>query len=343
MLKNILKQWMKELPNSNQTEKLPKPKYISIEISEKCNLKCRICNQWKESNKLKKLGIKDIKKLIEELKEYYPKTVLEFSGPEPLMNEELLISSLEYAKSKKIHTAISTNGTLISEKNKEALLNLELNHISISLDSFKSKTNDYIRNSNGSFETITKNIKRLVDYKRKNRNINTKISITCVITDKNVTELVKIYYICKRLGVDNINYNAYVPDNSYFLNQKKEPFQDKFWIKKENIPILKEQIKKLLKLKKNNSKPIIATNTSVLQNIPAYFELKLTMQEPCLAGLNYFHITNFGEVTVCGKGPHLNIKNITIKQIWESKEFQNTRYEIKDCKKPCLNNCFRLD
>lgn len=334
----------KEIQNDRFIEKFPTPKYISIEISEKCNLKCKICNQWKESNKLKKLNFKNIKKLIDELKKYYPKAILEFSGPEPLMNKDLLLKSLRYAQSNCVRTALSTNGTLLSKKNVEDLLNLGLNHISVSLDGSNPKTNDYIRNFNGSFQTIIEGIKKLIKYKRKNGSINTKISVTCVITNKNVAELVNVYYLCKKLGVDSINYNAYVLDNSYFFDKEKNPSQDEFWVKKENIPLLKDQMKKLLKIKESKSRPIIATDMNILCNIQNYFELKLKIQEQaCLAGFNYFHITNFGEVTVCGKGPHLNIRKKNIKEIWNSKEFQETRFKVKNCKKLCLNNCFRLN
>lgn len=333
----------KEHSNEEQIKTFYNPKYISIEIQDKCNLRCRICNQWKEVNNLKKLDFDNIKRLIDELKKYYPDAILEFSGPEPLMNLSLLLKSLDYARSKNVRTALSTNGILLSKENVEALLNLGLNHISVSLDGSKPETNDYTRSLNGSFKTIIDGIKRLVEYKQKNKHIATKISITCVITDKNVAELVKVYYFCKELGVDSINYNTYVPDNSYSLNKEKGLPQDEFWVKKENIPILKARIKELLRLKKNSLQPVIATDTNVLKKIPKYFELKLSMQERCLAGLNYFHITNFGEVTVCGKGPHLNIKKKGIKEIWESKEFQKTRSEIENCKKPCLNNCFRLN
>lgn len=345
ILNKIAKQIIKKRFEKNINEKeLLNPKYISIEISEKCNLKCRICNQWKESNNLKKLDFKDIKKLIDELRKYYPNVILEFSGPEPLMNKELLLKSLNYACSKNVHTALSTNGTLFSKEGVEILLNLNLNHISVSLDSSDPKINDYIRNFNGSFQIITQGIKRLVDHKKANKSIKTKLSVTCVVTDKNVKELTKVYYLCRKLGIDNINYNTYVSDNSYFFDKEKNIAQDEFWVKKENICVLKNQIKKILRIKEINSAPIISTNKRILRSIPDYFELKLNRQnQSCLAGFNYFHITNFGEVTVCGKGPYLNIRKMTIKEIWESEEFKDTRLNVKNCNKPCLNNCFRLD
>ncbi len=341
-MKSIKKLIKKLKRDSISTSKLKDPKYISIEISEKCNLQCRICNQWKESNNLKKIEIKDIKKLIDEIKKYYPLAILEFSGPEPLTNKKLLLESLKYAKKQKVKTALSTNGTLLSRKNCQEILETEPHHISISLDGSKEKTNDYIRNLSGSFKKINQGIKNLVEIKKKIRDISTKISVTCVITNKNFKELIGIYKLCQKLKVDNINYNAYVPDNSYFLKKSKDISKDIFWVKEENIPLMQEQINRIIQLKEKKEEPFVATNKEVLKNIPNYFRLNLKTTQSCLAGYNYFHITNFGEVTVCGKGPYLNIRKNTIKNIWESKEFQKTRQKVKNCQKPCLNNCFRL-
>jgi len=36
-------------------ENLKNPKIISIDISDSCNLKCKICKQWKDKNRHKNL------------------------------------------------------------------------------------------------------------------------------------------------------------------------------------------------------------------------------------------------------------------------------------------------
>jgi MoaA/NifB/PqqE/SkfB family radical SAM enzyme len=319
------------------------PKSISIEVSDKCNLKCRICNQWKEKNNLKKIELKDFKRLVDEISEKFNDAVLEFSGPEPLTNQHLLFKILEYAKDKNVKTALSTNGSLINKEIAKKLIKCEPGHISTSLDSPEPDIQDYIRNCEGLFSQIIKSIKNLVEAKSIT-NSKTIISVTCTVTDYNAKDLTKVYDLCKSLSVDSVNYNAYAIDNSYFNKEKLSYENDAFWVKKVNIPHLKRGLKKIISIAKKGQNPIIATPEDVLKEMCNYFEKKeLFKIGVCKAGLNYFHITNFGEVTICGKGPHLNIKDYAIKDILRSEEFNKTLIETRKCKIPCLNNCFHLE
>jgi len=319
-----------------------KPKSVSIEVSDNCNLRCRICNQWKEQNNLKKLELKDFKKLIDEISGSFQDTTLEFSGPEPLTSQKLLFRALSYAQKKAVKTAISTNGALISRGIAEKLIAYNLNHISVSLDSPNPEVQDYLRNCKGLFGKNISSIKNLIKAKQKSGS-KTIISITCTITDYNTSDLMGLYGLCRSLNVDSVNYNAYVIDNSYFNKDMRAYEKDEFWVKSKNIPNLKKNIKSIILLANRHGKPTVATPLAVLEEVPAYFEKKeLFHKGTCKAGSNYFHITNFGEVTVCGKGPHLNIKDYPLRDILRSEDFFKTLDETKKCKTPCLNNCFYL-
>lgn len=336
----IIKNLFKKKDVSINKSLLINPKSISVEISDTCNLQCRICNQWKEKNKIEKLKFKHLKKLINEMSEFFNDTVLEFSGPEPLTNQKLLFQALEYAKNKHVKTAISTNGSLISKKIAVQLINCNPEHISISLDSHEPSVQEYIRNCKGLFNRNIESINNLIEAK-KELDSKTVVSVTCTITDYNVKSLLEVYNLCKSLNTDSINYNAYVIDNSYFNKGIPDYENNEFWVKKENIPGFKKNITSIIKLSKENKKPKIATSEEILKEIPNYFQKKeLFHKGICKAGLNYFHITNFGEITICGKGPHLNIKDYKLRNVLRSENFSKTLTEIKKCKIPCLNNCF---
>jgi len=142
-------------------ENLKNPKIISIDISDSCNLKCKICKQWKDKNRHKKLNLSDIKKLISQLSKYFPGTILEFSGQEPLLKQNFLFGALDYAKKKNVRTALSTNGILIDEEIAKRLVEMNLHHISLSLDGFEGIHN-YIRNSRNSYEKVINALDSLV-------------------------------------------------------------------------------------------------------------------------------------------------------------------------------------
>jgi MoaA/NifB/PqqE/SkfB family radical SAM enzyme len=325
------------LPDRN----LKNPKFISIDISNTCNLRCRICKQWKDENKHEKIKHKDMKTLIDQIKTYFPNTLLEFSGQEPLLKQDLLFNALLYANDVGVKTALSTNGTLVDKKIAKSLITYDMHHISISLDGFE-KTHNYLRNSDKAFKSSLQGLKNLLLYKRKIKS-DTAIAVTFVITALNFREIPKFYNFLKKLGVDCINFNSFVIDNSYFFDPSA-PYDSEFWIKNKDLNDFKKIVSFLTELKKEESKPTITNSLLQLKLMPDYFEKKqLFNSGKCLAGYNYFHITNFGEVTVCGKGPKLNIKSNNIRVIWLSKQFDRTRKKVENCKKPCLNNCFYLE
>ena len=330
----------KRVEKTTNFNTLKSPRTISIDLAESCNLRCKICKQWKDKNRHKKLNLEDIKKLIDHINRYFPETILEFSGQEPLLKKDLLFDSLAYAKENNVTTALSTNGTLITEENVKKLIELKLHHISVSLDGFEENHN-YIRNSNNAYEKVVDGLRNLLKYK-KELNSDTTIAVTTVITNTNFKELLPLYKFLKGLGVNCVNYNGYVLDNSYFF-APNEKYDNEFWIIKENLPEFKKIIGEIIKLKEKGSSPTITNDISQLKVMPEYFELKNKFNKGyCLAGYNYFHITNFGEVTVCGKGPKLNIRDNNLIGIWNSKQMEETRKKVKECRIPCLNNCFDL-
>lgn len=318
---------------------LTKPRGISVEISTACNLRCRICHQWKDSKGKQSLTQQDLRNIIDGIAHHFPEAVLEFSGQEPTVNAKLLFAAMNYAKKQNVKTALSTNGMLIDKKFAERLLECEPHHISVSLDSVTPGVHDYLRNRKGSHTKAVSAIKNLVAA---NKARNTAIAITAVVCDQTLEELPIIHALGRRLGADSINYNAFVLDNSYFL-AGKETYENEFWINGKRIAVLRRAMEKLIELKKSEKKPTITNPLWQLRLMPAYFEKKNKFSMGrCLAGYNYFHIHKQGDVTVCGKGPFLNIKQYSLKDIWHSLSFFRTRWRIRQCKTPCINNCYVL-
>ena len=316
------------------------PKTISIDLSDKCNLRCRICNQWKDENRNKKIDFSDIKKIIEDVHNFFPNTLIEFSGQEPMLKKQLLFKALEYGTKKKILMAINTNGTLIKEQDAKELVKFNLNHITLSIDGFK-ETHNYIRNSKSAFDSTIKALYYLVEAKKNKQ--KPVISVTFVITKKNYTEILDFYDFLNELSVDTLNLNPFTLDNSYFFKKNATYENNEFWLNNKKVTKLKTIIIKLIDKKNKGELPLITNTEKQLKMIPLYFKNKEKYHKRiCLAGLNYFHVTNFGEITVCGKGPKLNIRDYDLNYIWNSQNFLKTRLSVRNCKTPCLNNCFEL-
>ncbi len=168
-------------------------------------------------------------------------------------------------------------------------------------------------------------------------NSKIKISLTTVVTDKNIDELLQIVKMVEELELFEVSFNPYNIDTSY--TQEKSYEEDEFWVKEKNILKLRKICKELIKIKK--SKGIIGTPFFMLKMMPDYFEKKMKFKEGiCVAGYTYLYIKPNGIVDICGKGPFLNVKEHSLRYIWYSINSFATRIKIMKCKRPCLMLCF---
>ena len=284
----------------------------------------------------------DIHRIIQDIATHFPDVILEFSGQEPTMNAPLLFDSLEYAQKQGVRTALNTNAMIVDRPFAQRLIKSAPHHISVSLDGARAKTHDYIRNMPGCHTKVVQAIRNLVECKEE-QGVDTAIAITTVLCDTNLEEMPEMVSLGRELGVDSINYNAFLLDNTYFVAQEELYENCEFWISKpERLSLLADVVKKLVWLKENET-PVITNDVRQLQNMPMYFKDKANFSKgKCMAGYNYFHIHKLGDVTVCGKGPFLNVKQYSLHDIWHSYAYYKTRQKIKNCDVPCLNNCFTL-
>ncbi|MEM5829515.1 MAG: radical SAM protein [Candidatus Aenigmatarchaeota archaeon] len=316
-----------------------KPLFINIGLTHRCNLRCKICETWKVWSKSEKeLNLTELKNVVNEIG-WWGDINISFAGGEPLIRKYELLECIKLAKKWKLVTHVTSNGQLIDRKTAEELVSSGLDYLQISLDGSKEKTNDYIR-GDGSYKKIIKAIKEVRRAKEK-LNSNLKLSLTTVVTDKNLDELLYIVKLVEDFNLHEVSFNPYNLDTSYIRSKKYE--EDEFWVKKKNIPKLKRICDELIKIKKKKKR--IGTPFFMLRMMPNYFEKRRKFKDGiCLAGFTYMYIKPNGDVDVCGKGPSLNVRENSIKKIWYSLNFAKTRLKIMRCKRPCLMLCFpRID
>ena len=114
-------------------------------ITSKCNLKCVHCYANAD-------GVNEFEKassFIDDLSSIKIPVLL-ISGGEPLTHKNIY-EILEYAKSRGIQVALSTNGTLIDEEVAGRLKEIGVDYVGVSLDGMK-ETHDFFRGVKGAFE-----------------------------------------------------------------------------------------------------------------------------------------------------------------------------------------------
>ncbi len=152
-------------------------KSIYIMLTDKCNLNCKHCTTNCGQDKEDILSTQDIKNIISNISLLNPENVI-FTGGEPLIRKD--IEEIVDFTRKNIRGSIfslSTNATLISNKNIDMIKRL-FDHIDISIDGVDEESCSKIR-GNGVFTKVLKSIKLL------QQNGLDKISLSMVFSSSN--------------------------------------------------------------------------------------------------------------------------------------------------------------
>jgi len=140
------------------------PVRLWIELSSRCNLKCRLCVNKDIPQHLKgDIDFDLYKKIIDEVKDYAYDVNL-FHRGEPLLHPRL-IDIISYARASNIKTRIHTNSTLLTPALSRKIILSGLDLISFSFDGYTKET--YEKNRAGaSYEKSLNNIITFLKIKK---------------------------------------------------------------------------------------------------------------------------------------------------------------------------------
>jgi len=262
-------------------------KEITFEITNQCNLRCKICSIWKEKEK-RILHLDQIKKVLESI--HNPVTV-SLTGGEPFLHPQInqiyrYLFKL-FLKKKVKSIDISTNGysTKILQFMKINQNYLQPLSFSISLDGVK-ETHDLQRGKKGAFENTLKNILDIKKY-------NIPITLKFVISKINYRDLMKIYKLSKKINIPlAVKLVERVP-NYYHRSEKRKKI---LWNKKE-IEFIKKTFEDILKdLKNVRNKFLIFAFLNIKHFIE---ENNLNFIKRCLTPKYSLFITSYGKIYNC--------------------------------------------
>jgi heme d1 biosynthesis protein len=177
-----IRQYMNEIKNPTPIGPARKPPgpVVIWNLIRRCNLTCKHCYSISaDHNFPNELSTSEVFGVIDDLKAFGV-PVLILSGGEPLLRPDIYEIS-QYAKEKGFYVGLSTNGTLINEKNIERIAEMEYNYVGISLDGLK-ETHDKFRRKEGAFDAS-------LHAARLCRDANLKIGLRFTITQDNEKDL----------------------------------------------------------------------------------------------------------------------------------------------------------
>lgn len=201
-------------PLADDRASLPLPeyfrnvRYVTLKLTNGCNLKCSYCNVEADSPTTPKMKLETYKKVARLLLEntVFPQVGLEFHGGEPTLLpdswfEEAVGFASELAKrhGKFVSHPLQTNGTLLTEERAEKLLGLGID-IGFSIDG-PPEINDKMR---GAGRAVEKVIRR---FKSRRRGFGCLL----VLNRSNCNRMYEVMEYFRDLGIENYRINFLQP------------------------------------------------------------------------------------------------------------------------------------
>ncbi len=171
---------------------------ITINVTNRCNLRCTHCFIGESSNRPSQLDTSAIERFIQDGKEYIAELLtISILGGEPLLEKEKTLEIASIGKHIDVETVVSTNGLLIDNEFAKQARELNL-VVQVSLEGSTPALNDMIRGK-GSFERAVKGVRTLVE--------NGAYSIICMVMRKdNLDDMESFCDLAIDLGVNELRF-----------------------------------------------------------------------------------------------------------------------------------------
>jgi len=191
------------------------PKYVEIEITNNCNLKCIFCPRQQLTRKIEDMRFELLKKIVGELTAEYDDIIVSFT----LMGEPLLhpffLEFVDYVINSKIfNLIIETNGTLLNDEIIQQLSSYPAEKLTLlfGIDAISQETYGKLRLSadgKNYYETVKQNIQKFLNYNEINK-LRTFVQILKIQDNK--TEIEQFYEFWEKLTPNIViqKYNNYL-------------------------------------------------------------------------------------------------------------------------------------
>lgn len=185
---------------------------LYVEITTTCNLDCITCvrRAWNEPVGMMPLAL--FRDLVGDVAALAPGAAIHFGGyGEPLHHPDFLAMVAE-TKAAGLRAEVTTNGMLLSPALAEALVDLDLDRLVVSVDGVTPQHYADVRHF-GDFEQVMRNMAHLrrVKLRRGGRHGNPRVGIAFVAMKQNVADLPALPWLATRLGAWEITVSNLAP------------------------------------------------------------------------------------------------------------------------------------
>jgi radical SAM protein with 4Fe4S-binding SPASM domain len=302
------------------------PLIVSYAVTKACNLRCLHCHVEARDAMANELNLKEAMQAIDEMALLGTEALI-FSGGEPLLRKDFILSLAEYCVDVGIIPAMLTNGVLINHKVALELKDAGIMAVGIPIDSADPDCHDKLRNVPGTFEKAIKAIETCLA-------VDLEVVITTMALKDTFNEIPERIKFINNLGVDQVAVYDLVPvgrgknvmDQAMsqtqreslikYLQQMQED-NDMVFTMSGGLPLYPEIVSEMHKLGGTKPKDLLLKQFWIDASVG------------CHAGIIYFSLRPNGDVYPCTFLPVKvgNIREQNLADIWRNSKVLN---ELRD-------------
>jgi MoaA/NifB/PqqE/SkfB family radical SAM enzyme len=311
-----------------------RPVYVKMKIVWTCNLRCGMCNHWREERE-SPLGLARLKAIVDELAEVGCRKI-HLSGGEPTLYRELP-DLIAHMSARGLRVTMTTNATLITRDRAAVLAEAGLRAVNVSIDSPDPHQHDRMRGLKGSWKQATKGFRRLRRELKRGR-----VRLNTVVGRLNYASLVDLPDMAADLGADAINLIPLDEHTGDLQRLNKRQIID---YNERIAPVIAERALALgLIQRSSQAYPFGVTHPAVERSKLGLYARGYYEQHPCFAPWTHALIDHLGRVSVCcmlREGPILgDLRQQSFSEIWAGANYAALRSQAE---LPLFPTCRRCD
>ena len=200
---------------------------VYVELTTACNLDCLMCvrRTWQNEG-FAPMDWQVYQSLIEQLAAFPEAPTVHYGGYGEPLSYPYLLEAIELAKSIGSPVEMTTNGTLLSAELAEAMIDLDVDKIVVSIDGVSEGAYDEIR-VGSEFGLVVQNLAELYRQKlaRHGRGLQKPhVGIAFVAMKRNIADLARLPQLAHQIGASEIKVSNVVP---YYPELEKEMLYDR--------------------------------------------------------------------------------------------------------------------
>jgi radical SAM protein with 4Fe4S-binding SPASM domain len=212
----------------------PVLRYVLVQLTYNCNLRCWFCNQWGSSGVYKELPASELRKtlplsVLKNMIDDLPLTCsgLSLWGGETLQYPDL-IPLVRYIKASGMGCSLITNGTALAKSAAE-LVRSRVDVIHVSIDSTE-KLHDEFRGAKGTYRAALDGIRAVRSQRPARNGSRPRIYVGCTLIPAAVGELKALISEVRAAGADYITINKVTYANAEIGQAHERTFNELFQI-----------------------------------------------------------------------------------------------------------------